>query len=123
MLGDERAAIAAALTGRENVFTFVPGRLVPPAAVVTPADPSIERRDGDTFGHATAGWEVWLIQATGPNDQATAQLDTDIEGACEQLTAAGFAVEQVSEPFMYQIQNANYLTAIVHVTTGVTFTT
>lgn len=140
VLGAERAAIADVVTQAyaeygdgvygdgtpgENPVTvhqYVPDRLVPPAAIITPADPYLERRADDPFGTLTAAWEIWLVRATGSNQNATEGLDAEIEYQADALTKAGFTVERVSEPFMYAVQGANYLTTIIHVATGVTLT-
>lgn len=125
VLGDERTAIKDAVQSARpglEVDTFMPDRLVPPRAFIAPSDPYLERRDTDTFGHVTAAWEVWIVEKAGTNEKTTTTLDADIEKVCQALSAAGFAVERVDEPFMYPVQNANYLATVVHVTTGVTFT-
>lgn len=121
-LGDERQAILDALVGDYTRFAFVPDRLVPPAAIVTPSDPYLERRDTDPFGTLTASFEVWLVQANATNETVTAALDAEIETQAQALKAVGFAVERVSEPFMYAVQNGQFLTSIIYVTTGVTLT-
>lgn len=120
ILAGERATIVAALTGDYEKHPYVPDRLVPPAAIVAPGDPYLEHRDTDTFGTHTASFEVWLVQRTGSNETVTTALDDEIEAQVEALTGAGFAVERVSEPFMYQVQNAQYLTVILYVTSNVT---
>lgn len=121
-LGTERATIAASLVGDYERHTHVPDRLIPPAAIITPADPYLERRADNPFGQLTAAWEVWIVRSAGANDLVTSELDDEIERQVAALTAEGFAVERVSEPFMYAVQGANFLTSIIYVTTGVTFT-
>ena len=131
VLGEERAAIAAALDLADHgagieirtVHQYVPDRLIPPAAIITPADPYLERRQTDPFGTLTASWEVWLVQGAGSNETETAGLDAAIEANADALTAAGFTVERVSEPFMFAVQGANFLTTVLTVATGVTLTT
>lgn len=121
VLGDDRAAIAAALTW-DTVHQYVPERLVPPAAVIVPGDPYLEHRETDPFGQMTVNWEVWLVRGSETNETATSQLDTEIEQQIEALRANGFGVERVSEPFTYAVQNGNYLATIIHATSGATFT-
>ena len=122
VLGTERDAIADALVGNWTRHTFVPDRVVPPAAIITPAEPYLEHRDTDPFGTLTVQFEVWLVAAQGTNAVVTDHLDTEIERQIDALTVAGFSVERVGEPFMYAVQGANYLTVVLTVTTGVTFT-
>lgn len=123
VLGDDRAAIAAVTrTIIDTVHELVPDRIVPPAAIVTPSDPWLEHRETDTFATMTASWEVWVVRGAETNETATSQLDTEIEDVVSALVAERFSVERVSEPFTYAVQGGNYLTSIIHVTTGVTFT-
>lgn len=123
-LSTEREAIASAVGEALGIqsHAYLPGRIVPPCALVLAGSPYIDRQDSDAFGHGTAHWEVWLIAAKGSNDVETAELDGQIETATEALTSEGFAVDQVAEPFIYQVQSANYLTATILTSTGVTFT-
>lgn len=131
VLSEDRAAIAEAVDLASRgvsatprvVHQFVPDRLIPPAAIITPSDPYLERRTTDPFGTLTASWEIWLVQGAGANETVTTELDDAIEAHAEALTGAGFALERVSEPFMYAVGNSNFLASVLYVTTGVTLTT
>jgi hypothetical protein len=123
-LTEEREALAqlAGETLSITAHAFLPGRIVPPCAVVVPASPYITRQTGDPFGQATAQFELWLVCNQGENEVATEQLDEWIAELCPALHDARFAVETVNEPFMYQVQGGNYLTTSILTTTGVSLT-
>ena len=120
VLAGERAAIAAAIVGDYDKTTHVPDRLVPPAAFVVAGDPYLEHRETDPFGSHTATFEVWLISANGTNETVTGAIDAEIELQVEALAGVGFAVEGVSKPFLYQVQNGQFLSVIITVSSNVT---
>lgn len=123
-LTDEREHIAETLGTVLGVtaHSHLPGRVVPPCAVVIPGSPYIERRDGDPFGSAHAQWEAWIITGSAENDVETTSLDDMLTSAMAALSSEGFLIEQVGEPFIYQVQNANFLAATILTSTGVSFT-
>jgi hypothetical protein len=122
-LTDEREALAT-IAGETLTITahpFLPARIVPPCAVVVPASPYITR-DDVAFGHGIAQFELWIVTDQAENQVATEQLDDMIATICPALLLAGFAVETVNEPFLYQVQGGNYLTTSILTTTGVSLT-
>ncbi|MCD5345053.1 hypothetical protein [Agromyces sp. S2-1-8] len=120
VLHDERAAIVAAVTAAGTpAHDHLPGRLVPPCALVIAGSPYIEHRPDDPVGTYTARFDVQLVERAAANDVATKSLDDRIEAVAEALIAAGFGLDSVDEPFVYKTQNAALLAAIVTVTTSI----
>lgn len=114
---DERDAILAALPATVGEkLNHVPGRLVPPAAMVLFS--GMERTPSDPIGALTCTYEIWLVMGAGANDKTTDDLDQTVWDSAAALRSEGFAIEGIDQPFTYQIQNANYLTTIIRASTG-----
>lgn len=121
----EREAIAEALeplkaTGL-NVYDNVPGRAVPPLALVKPASPYLEAQDGDPFGTLRVLFEVWITARAATNDQAQDELEAHLEAALEALVAAGFEPLRVDEPFMSDFNGTQVLAASISLSTPINF--
>lgn len=94
-----------------QVFSAMPDRIVPPAAVVLPGTPYLE--PSGTFGTFTARLSVVLIVNAKVNATATAELDDLIEDAVVDLVNAGISVGEISEPWQLSAQNATYLAVTI----------
>ncbi|RZU66752.1 hypothetical protein EV379_3118 [Microterricola gilva] len=103
-----------------NTYTHIPGRMALPGAFVMAGSPYIEQ--GQTFGERTVRFEVVLCTQQGDNASETPALDELIEGAQARLEAAGWQVEQISQPYTQSFNNAQGLVTAITVTTDVTFT-
>lgn len=113
--GDIADTVETATTLR--AYVYAPERLQPPCAVVMPSPTYIE--DGDTFGSFTASFSVDLVMGTAANAVTTSGLDAQIENALIGLVNAGYTVEQVSQPYAMEANNATYLAATLTVKTTI----
>lgn len=122
-LKDERATACAvleaagielpAIEGAEplplNVHESNPEFPVPPAAVFFWGAPLLS--DGDTFGTVKLRFTFQLSVPSGANDRVTDDLDTLISASAAAFLQGGYGIEQVGQPYMLAVQNAQYLTA------------
>lgn len=121
VLTDARQEIATVLAGTDPVHVFIPDRITPPAVLVTPGTPYLAQ-ENQPIGTLTGRFDVWLVTGAGTNETVTEALDAAIEARADALHAAGFGVEEIGQPFLYTVQGAQFLTAIITVTTDVTLT-
>lgn len=121
VLTEAREDIAAALAGADPVHTFVPDRIVPPAVLVVPGSPYLAQ-EAQPIGSLTARFDVWMVMGAGTNETVTTALDEQIENRADALSAAGFGVEEIGQPFLWTVQGAQLLTVTITVTTPVTLT-
>jgi hypothetical protein len=118
-IGVARADIAALVEEATSVrgFAYLPERLVPPCAVVMPGATYIE--SGDTFGSFTARYTVDLVMGNAANSVSSSGLDDQLENAIIALVNEGYSIEQVSQPYAMEVNNAAYLSATIQVTTKI----
>lgn len=90
-------------------YGFVPEVIGAPAAVVAPADPYLEGGEGVPFGSFRIRYKVTLVADVGDNQRVTASLDALIEDAAVVLANAGWDVESVAEPYVYQANSNMHL--------------
>lgn len=108
-----REAVAT-LTGEATgaqAHPFMPGRLVPPAAIVLPGSPYLS--SGDTFGTFTMGLEVVVVASGKVNETASNTLDDLIVATVVGLVNAGISVSEVSDPWSLSVSNAEHLAATI----------
>lgn len=121
----EREAIAEALAPLKelgvNVYDHVPGRAIPPMALVKPASPYLEAQDGDPFGTLRVLFEVWVTARAATNDVAQDELEAHLELALEALVSAGFEPLRVDEPFVSDLNGTQVLAAAISLSTPVNF--
>lgn len=103
-----------------NTYTHLPGRAALPSAIVLAGSPYLEQ--GQTFGERLVRHELWISAAKGDNQSETSHLDDLLDAAVVALETDGWLVEQISQPFEFEINNGSALTASITVTSGVTFT-
>lgn len=121
IFGVLRTEIVDALAGIDlNTYTHIPGRMALPGAFVMAGAPYVEQ--GQTFGERIVRFEVVLAVQTGDNAAETSALDELIETAQAALENAGWLVEQISQPYGMDFNNAEGLVVSITVTTPVTFT-
>jgi hypothetical protein len=118
-LNEARAELAEAVAGALDAATVttydhVPERLVIPAAMISLGSPYLT--DGETFGELAVRYVVDLVPDMGDNAEQTGNLIDMIEAEIVAMIAAGYMVEQVAQPRMLSVNNANYLAASVTVT-------
>lgn len=119
-LGDVRKELADTLAPLDvTTYTHLPGRADIPSAIVLAGSPYVEQ--GLTFGERFVRLEVWLSAAKGDNESESSHLDELLDAAIEALESDGWIVEQVSQPFEFQINNGSAYTASITVTASVTF--
>lgn len=102
-----------------NTFDHVPERFQGPTAFALPGAPYIEQ--GEKFNEHEANFAIHLVAGTGSNAVVTNWLDNALSSVIPALIEAGWFVQGVDEPFMYQVANANYLSVIVRVSTDIRF--
>ncbi|MGK0715143.1 hypothetical protein ACR5KS_03610 [Leucobacter sp. W1153] len=107
------ATLASDATGAQ-AHPFMPGRLVPPAAIVLPGSPYLS--SGDTFGTFRMGLEVVVVAAGKVNETASNTLDGLIVDTVVELVNAGISVSEVSDPWSLTVSNAEYLAATITTT-------
>ena len=115
-----RQDIAGALASLDlNVYTHIPARMALPGAFLAAGNPYIEQ--GQTFGERLVRFEVAIASQTGDNLSETEALDRLIESAQALLDAAGWTVEEVSQPYIQDFNNAAALVTTFTVSTFETF--
>lgn len=107
---EQVAALTSEATG-VDAHAFMPGRLVPPAAVVLPGSPYLDH--GTTFGRFTMGLEVVVVAPGKVNETASNTLDGLIADTVVALVNGGISVSEVSEPWSLSVSNAEYLAATI----------
>lgn len=115
-LADALTDVNSSLTSNvENLdsHTFMPERLVPPAAVIMLGSPLLA--DGQVYGDLLARFEIILVPMTGANETMTDDLITMVESVVAGLIEDDYSIEQVGQPYMLTSNNANYLAANVSV--------
>lgn len=121
----EREAIAEALAPLAeaglNVYDHVPGRAVPPMALVKPSSPFLEAEDGDPFGTLRVLHEVWVTARASANDVAQSELEGHLEAALEALVAAGFEPLRVDEPFLTDLNGTQVLAVAISLSSPINF--
>lgn len=115
-LADALTDVNSALTSSVesiDTHTFMPERLVPPAAVIMFGNPMLA--DGEVFGDQLVTFEIILCPMTATNETMTIDLITMVENVVAGLIEDGYSIRQVGQPYMLAANNANYLAANVTV--------
>lgn len=106
------------VTAGLNVLEYIPERPTPPIVVMNSASPYIETSQ---FGEYTLSLELVLAAATATNKKATEMLDQLIEDVLVALEPLTYAkLTNVNQPYNWQVNNAEYLTANVYVQLAIT---
>lgn len=90
-----------------KAFEYLPERVQPPIALITPSDPYVEQ--GSTYTLFDIGLTVTLITAKATNPVATAALDELIENAI--IATGDWLIDKVGAPFLLEANNAQFLAA------------
>jgi hypothetical protein len=97
-----------------TVKAFVPDRITPPMAIITPAGNWVE--SADTFASFRIGFDVTLITQTASNAKVTDELDQMVDDAIAAVTVApGFYCGSVGAPTYLSVQNAEFLSVAMTV--------
>lgn len=113
-----RSEVAQTLTDASlTAHDHLPGRLVPPAAVVAAGSPYIA--SGDTYGTFLARWDVVIVVPSGDNEQRTDDLDDALETALAALSPR-YSIEEVSAPYALEANGAVYPAIRITVTDHIT---
>lgn len=109
MIVEARAALETLFDeGGFNVSAFVPERVTPPLAIITPAGDWVA--SGDVFGTFRLGFDVTLVTPTASNAKVTDELDQMVDDAIALVTGAqGFYCGSVNSPELLAVQNAEFL--------------
>lgn len=118
VLHDHRQSIldACAPTGVQT-FTYVPAVFTPPALIVLPASPYIER--ASTFCEVVVRHQVAVVLPNGANQEITEQTDSLVWDVFTALLSSGFSVEDVGTFYVYQSGQSEFLACDVTVTAPV----
>lgn len=112
-IADVNSVLTAAWDTGE-VHTFMPERLVPPAALILFGNPMLE--DGETFGDQILRFNLVLVLQTGTNETMTTDLIATVEDVVFGLIEDDYTVENVGQPYTLAANNANYLAVNVSAT-------
>ncbi len=113
-----RADIADRLTDAGiPTKSYVPERVVTPAAVVLPDTPYLDGTETGELstmcGEWTARYRVILIGSRGTNQQSADELDALIVAAAGVLDGPAYSLETVEEPAEVEINGASYLGTVL----------
>lgn len=115
----ERGQLHATLVAAGlNALDHLPGRVVPPAAIILPGSPYLE--PADQFGQTRLRFEALLVASTGENSTQTKELDELIATATAAVVEDGWTLGQVAKPGMLASGNAAYLSTSITVSTLIT---
>jgi hypothetical protein len=117
-LTDLRADLATAIesVAQVSAFGFLPERIVPPVAVISPASPYLSIDiDGGVYGEHLVNFRVDIVSSTQANSMRTEAIDELIEMVYAGLIAEGWLVGQVTQPYGMQANNATYLAVTIEV--------
>lgn len=110
-LTDAKVALATVLEPVVTTYPYLPPRITPPVAVITPGSPYLA--PGDTFGTFLVRLQIDLVTPTSANETATEGLDTLIDDVVVELVNNGYSVDTVSTPYAMETGGATYLAASV----------
>ncbi|MCU1530120.1 MAG: hypothetical protein JWP75_3883 [Frondihabitans sp.] len=105
-IGFERQHLTDLLTALGSAHPYLPDRISPPSYIVTPGSPFVT--SGQTYATGTIHFDVTFVASVKPNAQAGKNLDDAVSAAVEVLLPAGYKLEQVSEPFALNANNATF---------------
>lgn len=101
-----------------NAVEYVPERVSPPIAIIKAGAPYVEQ--GQTFTEFQVRLDVRIVAGTATNEVATSALDQLISDAI--IALGDWTIELVSEPEMLLVNNAQYLSARLSITTNIQIT-
>lgn len=111
-LSDARLELEQLLNdGDTNLYTYVPEAAQPPAIVLLPASPYVQRLETDTYGTLTASFTLTLLVTPGPNNTLTDQMDELIINTIVTLINNGYDVEDVPTFYSYDVGTRRLLAA------------
>lgn len=88
--------------------SFVPERVTPPLAIVSPSANWIE--SGESFGEFRVSFDTTLVAQMGSNAKVTEAVDELLETVLTAVQAAsGFYAPSVGAPQVLAVNNAEYL--------------
>lgn len=111
-LNELRSEAVAALEDLEGVQTYgyLPEAVAAPALVLVPGSPYVST-DGEPFRHYKVRLTFLAVADVAPNEEATKALDELLTKTVLALSAAGFLVEEIAEPYAFQSNTAIHLAA------------
>lgn len=109
MIAEARQALTDLITNAGVACSgFVPERVTPPLAVVSPSGSWIE--SGESFGEFRVSFDVTLVAQMGSNAKVTEAVDSLLETVLVAVQAApGFYSPSVSSPQVLAVNNAEFL--------------
>jgi hypothetical protein len=111
-LTDLRAEVKDALSEAGiNAVEYVKENLVPPVAVVVPADPYVRFETGSRFGQYTVSIQVLLIAGKGTNSAVAEKIDSTIVDVLDALQ--DWDISEVTPPMQLNLKGIAYTGAVV----------
>lgn len=117
-LTDARKDIADVLNDvGVTTYHYIPSRLTPSTAVVSAGSPYLT--SGKAFGSFEVRWVVSVITSVGANDLSSDNLDNLVENTVIALANSDYLIEQVSQPYAEDKNNAQFAVVDVTITRNV----
>lgn len=117
-LRQARTDAAAVITDAGHAaHAYIPARLATPAVYVQPGAPYVSQADDTTYGHVDIRLEIVCVQRSGNHDRVGAILDETLEEVSEALMHAGYAIEEISQPFALTTNGTEYPAAGITIRT------
>lgn len=110
VLGDLRRELADDVAGDPadlTTYDHVPGRVQLPAAFVMAGSPYLEQ--GETFGSSLVRFQAVLLTTPSLNSETTDELDELIEKISSRVTGAGWLVERIQQPAIFDLSGSDVL--------------
>lgn len=118
MLTEMRTQVVTDLeTAGINAIEYVKETILPPVAVVVPADPYIE--PGDVFGMHVVFLHVLLIGGKGTSNTAAKNIDSMIEDVISALD--DWDLTEVTQPGEVTLKGNQYLGAVINIQQDIKF--
>lgn len=116
-LRENLATRISEITG-DPAFAYLLERPIPPVALVSPSTPYVQADTGEnTFGEFLVNLRVDIIGPTATNEARINGIDDTISEILASLADSEWLVETVSAPYGLQVNNAEYLSVTLTVST------
>lgn len=116
-LAELLAQIVASGYADHEVYSYIPESLIGPGLVIQPGSPYLTT-DEEPYGFYRVAFRVTVVAGVADNLNATAALDAILGVLVAGLHSSDFAIQEVSEPYVYQDVQALHLAADVLVYTS-----
>jgi hypothetical protein len=120
ILTEEKQKLADIISDIIPAFPYIPGRINPESCIINAGSPYLQ--SGNTYRSFLVTLDVDLIYPSTPNDKYTQEMDETVSSIVELLISEGYGIFEVSQPFLMEVSNAQYLAVRIQVTFTVTIT-